>query len=52
VLRRRRWGLLSGFHAFPGDYKDWANSRAKAHDGRDTRFGNCTETYPFLEMLG
>jgi hypothetical protein len=52
VVRGWRWGLLEGFHEFPGEYSNWEESPVTDEGLRDTLFGNCAETYPYLEMLG
>lgn len=52
VVRQTRHGLLNGFHAFPGQWTVWTDSPTRDKDGRDTVFGNCAETFPFLELLG
>jgi hypothetical protein len=52
TLRRSRYGLLNGFHNFPGVYQQWDNSPTIQAGSSQTRFGNCAETYPLLEMLG
>ncbi|KAK4136044.1 hypothetical protein BT67DRAFT_440179 [Trichocladium antarcticum] len=52
VVRERRYSLLLGFHNFPGGFTEWTDSPTKRHSRRDTLFGNCAETYAYLEMLG
>ncbi|KAK4167518.1 hypothetical protein QBC43DRAFT_256012 [Cladorrhinum sp. PSN259] len=52
ALRRKRYSLLSGFHDFPGTYTTWEESPTRIDRPGSQVFGNCAETYPFLEMLG
>lgn len=51
TLRLKRYDLLNNFHQFPGT---WEYPAAPTHEiqQKTTRFGNCGETYPYLEMLG
>ncbi|KAH6621045.1 hypothetical protein B0J18DRAFT_215562 [Chaetomium sp. MPI-SDFR-AT-0129] len=51
VVRETRHDLLNGFHGFPGQWQVWTQSPTNDRDGRDTLFGNCAETFPFLELL-
>ncbi|KAH6649281.1 hypothetical protein F5144DRAFT_552526 [Chaetomium tenue] len=53
-VKKARWDLLANFFIFPGDWGPFEGGRspAKELDKKTTLFGNCGETYPFLEMMG
>jgi hypothetical protein len=54
-LRGTRYHLLDGFFDFPGTWGTFEEGRSPTRtwdvDGK-TLFGNCGETYPYLEMMG
>lgn len=68
AIKKERFKLLSGWHniqiyKFPGGGKEWdwdfdlsvtrANEKPKAPKTSErTRFGNCGETYPFINVMG
>lgn len=51
LVKKKRYDLLEGFYDFPGEWKDWQSSPSQFLKKR-ILFGNCAETYPFLEILG
>ena len=52
-LTGKRYHLLDNFFRFPGSWRTFEESPVIEHglNGK-TKFGNCGETYPFLEMIG
>ncbi|KAK4152313.1 hypothetical protein C8A00DRAFT_35008 [Chaetomidium leptoderma] len=53
-LRETRYRLLDSFYNFPGKWGAYEEKRSPAnvYENKKTLFGNCGETYPFLEMIG
>jgi hypothetical protein len=54
VVRGKRWHLFDNFYGFPGTWGPFEEGRSpmKKWTTKTTLFGNCGETYPFLEMFG
>jgi hypothetical protein len=50
VLKRARFNLIDGDRLRQAGY-DFDNSPVINQARRDIRFGNCAETYPFLDLL-
>ncbi|EAQ91829.1 predicted protein [Chaetomium globosum CBS 148.51] len=49
-----RWNLLNNnFFEFPGDWGPFQEKKSPviSYQGKTTLFGNCGETYPFLEII-
>lgn len=53
-VMEKRWDLLNGLLGFPGDWGEFKDKKSPtiAYQKKKTLFGNCGETYPFLEMIG
>ncbi|KAH6844547.1 hypothetical protein B0I37DRAFT_377753 [Chaetomium sp. MPI-CAGE-AT-0009] len=52
-LKGTRYHLLDGFFNFPGTWGTFEGGQSPTRgNGGHTFFGNCAETYPYLEILG
>lgn len=68
AIKTERFNLLSGWHGieqykFTAEGKEWAwgfdlsptrvkDKPIKPEESEKTRFGNCGETYPFVNIMG